>query len=373
MANNIPPAPPIQSGIGRLITLWTVVLLGALLGMAYLHYQSDWSRVAGLVPGVGRVQVLWGLGGVALLALLALFWVINRQTRRRTDFHTHRAWHAIGTVSRLLQAIQVAYGESSGAGDGSSHAKQADEISRAGREIAAMADVIGRINHSVSTAAGRAGDSAGAAKQGAAAVQKAVAGINDTHSRIQGAAERLRQLSRHARRFNETTNLIRDVTEQTSVLALNAAIRGDSTVEPGTAEEMQRLADRAARGAGEIAELTRAIQSDAERVIASLETLAGEVVAGGTALADETAPVFTEIESAGREFREQMDRAAREAAGEFTRAQAMDEKMGILRTTAEQSGEHTSRVVAAIEKLKKAAAELAQSSRGYEPPESRRS
>lgn len=382
MSDNPAPAPPGQSGVGWQIACWVAVLLGASAGLFYFQYQFDWSGSAGAVSGISRAEILRILGALALLALLALFWIINRQTRRRSDFHFHRARQAESAVGRLLEAIRTACGEAPGVGTGAvdeaqnpiaqwqtGNAVQAGEINRAGREIASMADAIGRINESASAATERARHAAGAAGQGAAAVQNAIAGINDTRSRIQDAAERLKQLAESTRRFDETVNLFRDVTEQTGVLSLNASLRGGLAGEAGAAEEMQRLADRAARGAGKIAELAQAMQRDADGVIAFLETTAGEAAAAGVALADEAGRALAEIESASQELLERMDLAASGAAGEAARAQTVGERMDKLKIAAQQAGANASRIAAGIEKLKAAASGVAQWAAAFKPPE----
>ena len=388
MSINTIPTPPGQVGFIWRTACWVVVLLGASAGLFYFHYQFDWSESAGVVGGISRVVIFRALGAVALLALLALFWVINRQTRRKSDFHFHRARQAERVVGRLLAEIRIACGEAPGvdtaAGDEAPNPENPEnpldqwqtdnvvqglEINRTGREIVAMADALGRIHESASAATECARNSAGAAKQGAAAVHNAIAGINDTHSRIQDAAERLKQIAQGARRFDETVNLIRDVTEQTGVLSLNASLRGLAG-EAGAAEEMQRLADRAARGAGEIAELVEAIRSDSNSVIKSLEIAAGGAAAG-VARATEAGRALAEIESASWELLGRIDLAVSGAAGESARAQTVGERMDKLKIAAQQAGANASGVAAGIEKLKAEATDVAQWAAAFKPSKRR--
>ena len=397
MKTNTVPTPPGQTGFIWQTICWVVVLLGALAGLFYFQYQFDWSESAGVVAGISRVVIFRALGAVALLALLGLFWVINRQTRRKSDFHFQRARQAERMVGRLLEEIRIACGEAPGVdtavGDEAQNLAppqnletpenpenpidqwqtdnvvQGLEINRTGREIVAMADALGRIHESASAATECARNSAGAAKQGAAAVHNAIAGINDTHSRIQDAAERLKQIAQSARRFDETVNLIRDVTEQTGVLSLNASLRGLAG-EAGAAEEMQRLADRAARGAGEIAELVEAIRSDSNSVLKSLEIAAGGAAAG-VARATEAGRALAEIESASWELLGRIDLAVSGAAGESARAQTVGERMDKLKIAAQQAGANASGVAAGIEKLKAEATDVAQWAATFKPSERR--
>ena len=347
-------ALPDQSDVSRQIACWTAVLLGACMALIFFQYQYDWSAAADRIVGIQRTIFLWLLGGLALLALLGLFYVINRQTRRLSDFHLARARRAEDAVEHLKTEIATACGDDVDppiARWRVKHAAQADEINHAGREVASLVEAIDRVRESVYTAAGQAQDCVGAAQQGAAAAQTAVVGINDTHSRIQAAAGQLQQLAQNTRRFKQTSERIRDTTEQAWVLSLNVAIQEQGQADPvATAEEMQHLTDRVARAAGEAAELTRIIQSHADSLITALETLAGETAAGGAALANETA--LAEMETASRELQKHIERAAGGMAGESARARAIGERMDKLRAAAEQSGAHATRLADGMAKLK---------------------
>lgn len=351
--------PPGQTGVGWQVACGLVILLGPLTGLIYLHYRPDWSGLAEPFV-VSRADTLWILGAAALLALLALFWIINRQTRRRSDFHRHRAQQAESAVGRLLEEIRTTCGDAHVEHPSTQwlagNDAQTAEINRIAREIASMADAIRRIDESASKSAERARHSATTAQEGAAAAQNAVAGMNDTRHRIQEAADRLKQLAQSTRQFNETAHLIRDVTEQASVLSLNASIRsgvaGHAEAD-AAAEEMRCLADRSARAAGDIAELVRAVQSDADGIIASLEGIADN--AAGVAPAGDAGRALAEIESASRELREWMTQVVSGAADAVAHAQTVGEKIEQLRAAAGQSGANASRVVDDIEKLQAAA------------------
>ena len=68
---------------------------------------------------------------------------------------------------------------------------------------------------------------------------------------IQETSKRIKRLGESSQEIGEITQLISDITEQTNVLALNAAIRRRLLVKPvaaplSVAEEVQRLAERSA-------------------------------------------------------------------------------------------------------------------------------
>ena len=94
--------------------------------------------------------------------------------------------------------------------------------------------------------------------------------------------------------------LISDITEQTNVLALNAAIQAASAGEAGrgftvVAEEVQRLAERSGEATKHIAAIVKSIQRDTQDAVEAMERSTRGVVEG-TQTADEADRALREIE-----------------------------------------------------------------------------
>jgi twitching motility protein PilJ len=98
--------------------------------------------------------------------------------------------------------------------------------------------------------------------------------------------------------------LITDITEQTNVLALNAAIQAASAGEAGrgftvVAEEVQRLAERSAEATKHISAIIKTIQRDTQDAVEAMER-STEGVVTGTRTADEAGQTLREIEEVSK-------------------------------------------------------------------------
>lgn len=162
---------------------------------------------------------------------------------------------------------------------------QLRDIRQAGQTVVDMAGRITQVSGMADESAKVARQFLGAANSGLSAVQGAMGGMNTIRDQIQETAKRMKRLGESSQEIGEITDLISDITEQTNVLALNAAIQAASAGEAGrgftvVAEEVQRLAERSADATRQISNLVKAIQTDTQDVVAAMERSTQGVVAG---------------------------------------------------------------------------------------------
>jgi len=186
--------------------------------------------------------------------------------------------------SQLLQAAQ----------------KQATEIQGTGQSVAEMTVSMHQVSKSAGDSAAVAKTSLAAAEKGSQAVQNAIRGMNDIREQIQETSKRIKRLGESSQEIGEIVQLISDITEQTNVLALNAAIQAASAGEAGrgftvVAEEVQRLAERSGEATRHIGAIVKSIQRDTQDAVEAMERSTRGVVEG-TKTADEAGDALRDIE-----------------------------------------------------------------------------
>ncbi len=176
------------------------------------------------------------------------------------------------------------------------------------RQIAETTEAVSQMSASIVQVSQNAADSARVAEQslatarkGGDSVRNAIAGMNSIRNQIQETSKRIKRLGESSQEIGEIVDLISDITEQTNVLALNAAIQAAAAGEAGrgftvVAEEVQRLAERSAQATRRIGAIVKTIQSDTQDAVHAMETSTQGVVEG-TVLSDAAGHSLAEIES----------------------------------------------------------------------------
>ncbi len=270
-----------------------------------------------------------------------------------TDEVTRATQDAQAISNRLFEASQ----------------RQNREIQQASASVLQMAHSIEEVSSSAEQSAKVAQQSLAAAEAGAQSVQNQIAGMNDIRSQIQDTSKRIKRLGESSLEIGEIVELISDLTEQTNVLALNAAIQAASAGEAGrgftvVAEEVQRLAERSAEATKQIDAIVKTIQADTQDAVAAMEKSTAGVVEG-TKLSDAAGQALEEIRHVSRELAALIGaisaQTQRQSASVSDVTRAMQ---GILRIS-EETTEGTEQTNVSIGQLTRLAAELRSSVAGF--------
>ena len=247
--------------------------------------------------------------------------------------------------------------------------RQNREIQQASASVLQMAQSINEVSQSAAQSARVAQQSLAAAEKGGQAVQNQIAGMNEIRSQIQDTAKRIKRLGESSLEIGEIVELISDITEQTNVLALNAAIQAASAGEAGrgftvVAEEVQRLAERSGEATKQIDAIVKTIQADTQDAVAAMEKSTVGVVEG-TKLSDAAGQALDEIRRVSRELAELIGGISAQTQKQSASVSDVTRGMqGILKIT-EETTEGTKQTNVSIGQLTKLAAELRSSVAGF--------
>ena len=247
--------------------------------------------------------------------------------------------------------------------------KQSREIQDAGQSAREMARSMSEVSGNATQSAQVARQSLAAAEKGTQAVEDSIKGMNEIRNQIQETSKRIKRLGESSQEIGEIVELISDITEQTNVLALNAAIQAASAGDAGrgftvVAEEVQRLAERSAEATKQIAAIVKTIQTDTQDAVSAMEQSTRGVVEGAK-LSDAAGQALSEIGQVSRDLADLIQDISSSTQSQADSASQVAHLMqDILRVT-EQTTAGTQRTAEAVDELTALASELKGSVAGF--------
>ncbi len=247
--------------------------------------------------------------------------------------------------------------------------RQSREIEEAGTTVQRMAQSMTDSSERALQSAQVARRSLEAARKGAGAVENTIRGMNGIRSQIQETSKRIKRLGESSQEIGEIVELISDITEQTNVLALNAAIQAATAGEAGrgftvVAEEVQRLAERSAEATKQIAAIVKTIQTDTQDAVGAMENATRDVVEGAL-LSDAAGQALSEIDEVSLEAAHLIERISTDTQEQAATAGRVAATMKDILTVTEQTTFGTQQTAVSIGQLTDLAVELKGSVSGF--------
>jgi len=188
----------------------------------------------------------------------------------------HAALRVAGSANEMIGATdQMAGGAQAQAREITTVSHAMETMSRSVREVASTAE----------KAAGAARHTLEAARQGDQAVRDSLAGMQRIRGEVQVISKKIKSLGDRSLEISEIVNLIEELASHTNLLALNAAIEAAGAGEAGlrfgvVADEIRKLAERAAKATKDVASLIRTVQTETQEAVVAMEDGTREVESG---------------------------------------------------------------------------------------------
>jgi twitching motility protein PilJ len=249
---------------------------------------------------------------------------------------------------------------------------QAQEINSASDRISEIAASIDQVSKNSAESAGVAQRSVQIATKGAGVVRETIAGMDSIRDQIQETSKRIKRLGESSQEIGSIVELINDISEQTNILALNAAIQAASAGEAGrgfavVADEVQRLAERASNATKRIETLVQTIQSDTNEAVTSMEQTTSEVVAGAR-LAEDAGTALGEIENVSTNLADLIQGISTAAQQQSAAASNITSAMNTIQSITAQTSQGANQTAESIGTLAQLAADLRRSVADFKLP-----
>jgi methyl-accepting chemotaxis protein len=261
---------------------------------------------------------------------------------------------------QIAQASQRVIDEAHRVAAGSN--QQHDAALATAGEMAQLTDNMNEVSQNASETAGLSETSSNLSAAGEKIAHSASLEMERISASVSQSAQVVFVLGERSKEISGIVNTIREIADQTNLLALNAAIEAARAGEQGrgfavVADEVRKLAERTARSTGEISRMINEIQGETQSAIDSIGA-GSEQARNGADLAQQAAQSLEKINSGARLTMGKIDSIAAAVSHQSVSAQAIAEHVESIKDMAETNSSAADQALAEANQLSYLASNL---------------
>jgi methyl-accepting chemotaxis protein len=306
-----------------------------------IEQQSDLSL---RVPVKGKDEI--ACAGNAFNTMLERFAGILSQVSDATHNLAHVAGQLVDVSTRTQQGVE----------------RQLADTESLAAALHQLATTVQEVAHNTREAASAAVQADNEAKEGATTATTALGAISEMSQQLEQAVQVILRLDTDSRDIGRVIGLIREIAEQTNLLALNAAIEAARAGEQGrgfavVADEVRTLAQRTQSATQEIESIIINVQGRAKEAVGAIQTAEQKTESSVHSVEDSAAALATISGSVGVITR--MNAQIASSSGEQSKvAESISRKIGDINSVARDAAGHAQDTQDASQQLARLAEDL---------------